>query len=73
MLWVTAGLMGVSTVISSYSVVSDRPLAAFITALLPAIAAADWKIGKAGKHLLVCPPPLVGKPAHPTKRGSEAH
>jgi hypothetical protein len=40
MLWITAGLMGISTVISSYSVVSDRPLAAFITALLPAFAAA---------------------------------
>ncbi len=40
MLWITALLMGVSTVISSYSVVSDRPLAAFITALLPAFAAA---------------------------------
>jgi hypothetical protein len=40
MLWVSAGLMGISTVISSYSVVSDRPLAAFITALLPAFAAA---------------------------------
>jgi hypothetical protein len=40
MLWVTAGLMGISTVISSYSVVSDRPLAAFVTALLPAFAAA---------------------------------
>jgi hypothetical protein len=40
MLWFTAGLMGISTVISSYSVVSDRPLAAFITALLPAFAAA---------------------------------
>jgi hypothetical protein len=39
-LWVMAGLMGISTVISSYSVVSDRPLAAFITALLPAFAAA---------------------------------
>lgn len=40
MLWIMAGLMGVSTVISSYSVVSDKPLAAFITALLPAFAAA---------------------------------
>ncbi len=40
MLWVSAGLMGLSTVISSYSVVSDRPLGAFITALLPAFAAA---------------------------------
>jgi hypothetical protein len=40
MLWITAGLMGISTVISSYSVLSDRPLGAFITALLPAFAAA---------------------------------
>ncbi len=40
MLWVTAGLMGVSTVISSYSVVADQPIYAFLTALLPAFAAA---------------------------------
>lgn len=40
MLWITAGLMGVSTVISSYSVVSNRPVFAFITALLPSCAAA---------------------------------
>ena len=40
MLWVSAGLMGVSTVISSYSVVSNKPVFAFITALLPAIATA---------------------------------
>ncbi len=40
MLWITAGLMGVSTVISSYSVVADKPIFAFLTALLPAFAAA---------------------------------
>lgn len=40
MLWVTAGLMGVSTVISSYSVTSSEPIFAFLTALLPAFAAA---------------------------------
>jgi hypothetical protein len=40
MLWVSAGLMGVSTVISSYSVRSDTPVFAFLTALLPAFAAA---------------------------------
>ncbi len=40
MLWVSAGLMGISTVISSYSVVSDKPFFAFITALLPAVATA---------------------------------
>ena len=34
MLWISAGLMGVSTVISSYSVMSDQPLYAFVTALL---------------------------------------
>ena len=32
--------MGVSTVISSYSVVADKPIFAFLTALLPAFAAA---------------------------------
>ena len=40
MLWISAGLMGVSTIISSYSVVSDQPFYAFITTLLPAFAAA---------------------------------
>lgn len=40
MLWFSAGLMGVSTVISSYSVVADQPIFAFLTALLPAFAAA---------------------------------
>jgi hypothetical protein len=40
MIWISAGLMGVSTIISSYSVVSDHALFAFITALLPAFAAA---------------------------------
>lgn len=40
MIWITAGLMGISTVISSYSVVSNRPVFAFLTALLPACAAA---------------------------------
>jgi hypothetical protein len=40
MLWITAGLMGVSTVISSYSVVADQPVFAFLTTLLPAFAAA---------------------------------
>jgi hypothetical protein len=40
MLWVSAGLMGISTVISSYSVMADRPFFAFLTALLPAFAAA---------------------------------
>ncbi len=40
MLWISAGLMGVSTIISSYSVLSGEPLFAFITALLPAFATA---------------------------------
>ncbi|GAB4419802.1 MAG: hypothetical protein Kow00106_16160 [Anaerolineae bacterium] len=40
MLWVSAGLMGISTVISSYSVVADKAFFAFLTALLPAFAAA---------------------------------
>lgn len=40
MLWVSAGLMGISTVISSYSVIADKAFFAFITALLPAFAAA---------------------------------
>jgi hypothetical protein len=40
MLWVSAGLMGISTVISSYSVVADKAFFAFVTALLPAFAAA---------------------------------
>lgn len=40
MLWVTAMLMGVSTVLSSYSVVTNKPIYAFLTALLPAFAAA---------------------------------
>lgn len=40
MLWVSAGLMGISTVISSYSVVADQAFFAFVTALLPAFAAA---------------------------------
>ncbi len=40
MLWISALLMGCSTVISSYSVVSKQPVYAFITALLPAIATA---------------------------------
>ncbi len=40
MLWVTATLMGVSTVLSSYSVVTNKPIYAFLTALLPAFAAA---------------------------------
>ena len=40
MLWISAGLMGVSTIISSYSVISDKPVFAFITALLPTFAAA---------------------------------
>jgi hypothetical protein len=40
MLWISAALMGCSTVISSYSVVSKQPVYAFITALLPAIATA---------------------------------
>jgi len=39
MLWVSAGLMGISTVISSYSVVADKVFFAFLTALLPAFAA----------------------------------
>lgn len=40
MLWISAALMGCSTVISSYSVVSTEPIYAFITALLPTIATA---------------------------------
>ena len=40
MLWVSAGLMGISTVISSYSVVADKVFFAFLTALLPAFATA---------------------------------
>ncbi len=40
MLWASAFLMGISTVISSYSVVAESPWAAFFTALLPAFAAA---------------------------------
>lgn len=40
MLWVSAGLMGISTVISSYSVMADKAFFAFLTALLPAFAAA---------------------------------
>ncbi len=40
MLWISAGLMGVSTVISSYSMVADKAFFAFLTALLPAFAAA---------------------------------
>ncbi|MCD4684580.1 MAG: SLATT domain-containing protein [Anaerolineae bacterium] len=40
MLWFSAGLMGVSTVISSYSVMANKPFFAFLTALLPAFAAA---------------------------------
>jgi hypothetical protein len=40
MLWVSAGLMGISTILSSYSVLSDRSVYAFITVLLPAFAAA---------------------------------
>lgn len=40
MLWITAGVMGISTVISSYSVVADKPVFAFLTTLLPAFAAA---------------------------------
>lgn len=40
MLWISAALMGFSTVISSYSVVSKHPVFAFITALLPAFATA---------------------------------
>ena len=40
MLWVSAGLMGISTVISSYSVMADKAIFAFLTALLPAFAAA---------------------------------
>ncbi|MCL4239692.1 MAG: SLATT domain-containing protein [Anaerolineae bacterium] len=40
MLWVSAGLMGISTVISSYSVIADKAFYAFVTALLPAFAAA---------------------------------
>ncbi|MEW6253709.1 MAG: hypothetical protein AB1716_23940, partial [Planctomycetota bacterium] len=40
MLWVSAGLMGISTVISSYSVIADKAFFAFVTALLPAFAAA---------------------------------
>lgn len=40
MLWVSAGLMGISTILSSYSVLSDKAVYALITALLPAFAAA---------------------------------
>ncbi|MBI5959368.1 MAG: SLATT domain-containing protein [Chloroflexi bacterium] len=40
MLWFSALLMGISTVISSYSVVTDRPVFAFVTALLPTFATA---------------------------------
>ena len=40
MLWVSAGLMGISTVISSYSVIADKAFFAFVTALLPTCAAA---------------------------------
>lgn len=38
MLWISAGLMGISTIISSYSVRDDQPFFAFLTALLPAFA-----------------------------------
>lgn len=38
MLWMSASLMGISTVISSYSMVSNSVTLSFITALLPAIA-----------------------------------
>jgi hypothetical protein len=40
MLWVSAGLMGFSTILSSYSVLSDKSVYALITVLLPAFAAA---------------------------------
>ncbi len=40
MLWISALLMGISTIISAYSVMSDKPLYAFVTALLPTIATA---------------------------------
>jgi hypothetical protein len=40
MLWFSALLMGISTIISSYSVVTDRPAFAFVSALLPAFATA---------------------------------
>jgi hypothetical protein len=40
MLWVSAALMGFSTILSSYSVLSDKAVYALITALLPAFAAA---------------------------------
>jgi hypothetical protein len=40
MLWLSALLMGISTVISSYSVIANKPFFAFVTALLPAFAAA---------------------------------
>ncbi|RPI98686.1 MAG: SLATT domain-containing protein, partial [Chloroflexi bacterium] len=40
MMWISALLMGVSTIISAYSVMSDEPLYAFVTALLPTIATA---------------------------------
>lgn len=40
MLWASAALMGISTAISSYSVVANKPFLAFLTALLPAFAAA---------------------------------
>jgi hypothetical protein len=39
MLWVSAGLMGISTVIASYSVLAENVWYSFITALLPAFAA----------------------------------
>ncbi|HVO70317.1 MAG TPA: SLATT domain-containing protein [Aggregatilineaceae bacterium] len=40
MLWVSAALMGFSTILSSYSVLSNKAIYALITALLPAFAAA---------------------------------
>jgi hypothetical protein len=40
MLWVSAALMGFSTILSSYSVLSDKAIYALVTALLPAFAAA---------------------------------
>ncbi len=40
MLWVSAGLMAISTVVSSYSMVSNGVALSFITALLPAFATA---------------------------------
>ena len=40
MLWVSAGLMGFSTILSSYSILSDKSIYALITVLLPAFAAA---------------------------------